>query len=708
MALATNSTPGSIVLAGDLTGTAASPQLRITGVVPGAYSNVNVAVDGKGRVVYAHDGVFVPPEDATTSVAGIMQVGSGLVVADGVVSVPNATTGTKGIMQVGSGLAVTGGVVSAPDATTSSKGIVQVGSGLAVTGGVVSIPDATAGVKGIVQIGSGLAVTGGVVSVDTSNPTQATTSVKGVVQIGDGLTVSSGIAAATGATSTTKGTVQIGTNLTATAGAMNIGTNIPKLNATNTFTSYNSSPVKTITNADYAIDLALFNDFYRADGIGTSVTLASPTNASTNVWNIVADCGTDPMYMWPATATFTASGGSPSGIVDLGDRYWCISYNTASGTYLSGGVGAGIVSSTFPSSADWRYIGTANAKIFGLAGNTSSSGIVSTDGGVSWSSFSFASSSQWGNAGISYGGGSYVGLAYDGSATVNYAYSSNGTSWSSSTFPTSDTWVKCFYAASKFVVFGLNGYMWSTNGISGWTDVSYPTASHKVAYNLNGTLVLTSGGYSNTFYTSANGTTWNLVAAPATTGWVATYKNGVYLINNTQTGVQSFITSSDGSTWSNQSSPIDSAVVIVGNALFCYDTTSVYMSTTGGSSWSLVYTGTNIACDPVYNGTRYFIVDKTSATTLRVISSSDNFSSSTQSDVTAKWTMSSIHAIGNSTSGGVSIVVANSTSIWDTFTLTGLSLSFGSSYKFNNSAPATGTTTINCVTSGSDTYCTFS
>ena len=32
MALATDSTPGSIVLAGDLTGTANTPQLRSTGV----------------------------------------------------------------------------------------------------------------------------------------------------------------------------------------------------------------------------------------------------------------------------------------------------------------------------------------------------------------------------------------------------------------------------------------------------------------------------------------------------------------------------------------------------------------------------------------------------------------------------------------------------------------------------------------------------
>lgn len=55
MALATNSTPGSIVIAGDLTGTATAPQLRPTGVVPGTYENAAVVVDSKGRVVQARD-----------------------------------------------------------------------------------------------------------------------------------------------------------------------------------------------------------------------------------------------------------------------------------------------------------------------------------------------------------------------------------------------------------------------------------------------------------------------------------------------------------------------------------------------------------------------------------------------------------------------------------------------------------------------------
>jgi len=53
MALATNSTPGSIVLAGDLTGTAGAPELRVSGVEPGEYTMPTIVVDAAGRVIYA-------------------------------------------------------------------------------------------------------------------------------------------------------------------------------------------------------------------------------------------------------------------------------------------------------------------------------------------------------------------------------------------------------------------------------------------------------------------------------------------------------------------------------------------------------------------------------------------------------------------------------------------------------------------------------
>lgn len=223
--------------------------------------------------------------DATTSVKGIVQIGTGLSVTAGVVSVvatPDATTSSKGLVQIGSGLTVSSGVVSAtalPDATTSVKGLVQIGTGLSVTAGVVSasIPDATAGTPGLVTIGAGLSVTAGVVSVNAIP--DASTSVKGLMQVGTGLSVTSGNVSTTLATNSVAGVVLSAntSNISISSGAIDVGANIPKLNAANTFTKAQAVALVSPTfGSTVTPDFSAGNVF--SFTATSNFTLAAPTN----------------------------------------------------------------------------------------------------------------------------------------------------------------------------------------------------------------------------------------------------------------------------------------------------------------------------------------------------------------------------------------------------------------------------------------------
>ena len=264
MATATNTTLGEIVLGGDLTGAADSPQLISTGVTPGTYAPLGrIVVDAKGRVLaigsVTQSEVLSSVGTASAVDRGIVQVGANINVSSGTISVPDASssvkgafrldttmtitagdvsvnyanipdgaTSSKGIVRVGSGLSSTAGVLSVdakPDATTSTKGIVQVGSGLAISSGILrsDVPDATTSSKGAVQVGSGLNVASGVMSIPGTP--DATTAIKGLVQVGTGLTVSSGIVSADpipDATTSSKGVVQVGAGLAVSSGILSV------------------------------------------------------------------------------------------------------------------------------------------------------------------------------------------------------------------------------------------------------------------------------------------------------------------------------------------------------------------------------------------------------------------------------------------------------------------------------------------------------
>ena len=118
---------------------------------------------------------------ASNSGWGLVKVGSNIAVdGSGFLYVPNATTTTFGAVKVdGTTVTINGsGVISAvapgtSDATTSSKGVCQIGSGINVASGVISVdpaPTATNSVLGLVRAdGTTVSISSGVLSVNTSS-----------------------------------------------------------------------------------------------------------------------------------------------------------------------------------------------------------------------------------------------------------------------------------------------------------------------------------------------------------------------------------------------------------------------------------------------------------------------------------------------------------------------------------------------------------
>jgi hypothetical protein len=141
---------------------------------------------GNGVVVSSSYGeVLVSARTASSTEAGVVKIGTGVSITDGVLSapvysLPRANTNILGGIRVGDGLTIESdgtlnanpGAYTLPTATAQTLGGVRVGSGLSINSGVLSVtnqfslPTASASILGGVKVGSRLTITDGVLSAD--------------------------------------------------------------------------------------------------------------------------------------------------------------------------------------------------------------------------------------------------------------------------------------------------------------------------------------------------------------------------------------------------------------------------------------------------------------------------------------------------------------------------------------------------------------
>ena len=174
MAVATNTTLGEIRLAGDLAGNnnGLAPELKTSGVTAGTYTLPELTVNAKGLITAAQNAPastilsYVPT--ANTTRLGIVQIGSGVNVTSGVISIPTASSSVRGAVKVDTAstpFTLTSGALGFDanklKASASTLGTIRVGTNLTIDGsGILSavFPFATTSVAGIVSIGSNINV----------------------------------------------------------------------------------------------------------------------------------------------------------------------------------------------------------------------------------------------------------------------------------------------------------------------------------------------------------------------------------------------------------------------------------------------------------------------------------------------------------------------------------------------------------------------
>ena len=145
--------------------------------------------------------------------------------------------------------------------------------------------------------------------------------------------------------------------------------------------------------------------------------------------------------------------------------------------------------------ADGRFVAVSRYQ----SGSSDSIVVTSTDG-LSWNSSVTGFGTTYDTRNISYGNGRYliVGLVYDG---IGYQ-STNGTTWTTFTLPNDGesgySWAGIEYGSGRYVAVGPSGTPSYSTNLSSWTSTSTITVGtiHGIAFGASKFLVVGSSGYS--------------------------------------------------------------------------------------------------------------------------------------------------------------------------------------------------------------------
>lgn len=307
--------------------------------------------------------------------------------------------------------------------------------------------------------------------------------------------------------------------------------------------------------------------------VSNSVVPATTPSAPTGLTASVASAAS-------ATLTWTASSSS-GGEPILG--YTVISY--------LGGVTAGPTCSTTGAiTCTISGLTTGNAYTFSVAARSvvgsSVPSIVYPANQDEWSLSSMPSGGGGGYTASAYGGGTYLAFPYN--TYTDYYSTTNGSTWSTATFPLNDTG-SVVYGNGVFVALdnGTAYAAYSSNGII-WTEFALPGGQYTYLSFVNGEFIAGSdSSYSKVAY-STNGSVWTAVSTPDPPGGPVIYGDGVdMMISYSNEGVMLSTNNGVTWTWNNPTSSDNVTAIGYGNGTFVAlsNGSAAAYSANGGTTW---------------------------------------------------------------------------------------------------------------------------
>ena len=205
---------------------------------------------------------------------------------------------------------------------------------------------------------------------------------------------------------------------------------------------------------------------------------------------------------------------------------------------------------TLPSSAYWINIAYGNGKFVVISTNfvqaASSAVAYSTNFGATWSG-STMPGGEW--HAFTYGNDKFVAINYNSDLV---AYSSDGTTWNTTTMPSSARWYSVCYGGGKFVAIATDGSTaaaYSEDGITWHPSNPLPSGSQwqSICYG-NGRFVVIDRD-KNVAY-SGDGITWTAVTLPSSDNWLSVTYGGKFVA--VAYSSDKAVYSEDGITWNNK------------------------------------------------------------------------------------------------------------------------------------------------------------